>query len=150
MKLSHLALVAGGLYLLSRSVSASPTSAPVSTPYMETMPTNVPAPSVLEQVLSTIQAPADLAVPKTTASGQFTGNTTGAYDIQTSVGTLHVLPYDPRQTLYDANALIKSLYNGIASTGFDKSNPLYWSYNQEWANLRTFAHAWVDEYRWNL
>lgn len=136
MKLEHLALLVGGLYVLGRTASATSPQTGGTTPYMEEMPVSTQGP--LAEVINNLVAPKDLSVPATTATGQFTGNAKGAYDIITAAGTLHVLPYDPRQTIYDANALEQALRLG-AKTPDD-------IYATQYRELRTFTRAWQQTY----
>lgn len=71
------------------------------------------------------------------ASQQFTGNTTGEYDMNFLSGTVHFRPYDPRETKNQLNRLIESAR--ISMVG----NP---SMAAEFRTLANINAAWSTAY----
>ena len=162
MKLTHLLLVGGLAYLVMRNTSTASASSPISPPVQDAtdpIATSDPIQQTTNSIQSAISsiigataggakwsqrtAPALFTVPsgfphiRGSASNQFTGNTTGEYDLTFNSGVVRFLPYDPRETKTELNALIESAR--IAMVG----NPTMYS---EYRTLGNLSAAWSKAY----
>lgn len=73
-----------------------------------------------------------------TAANQYTGNTTGEYDLTFQSGTVRFLPYDPRQTKTELNALIDSARRAMVN------NPVM---QAEYRTLGDINASWSRAYQ---
>ena len=99
-----------------------------------------------------IVVPSDLSVKKTIASGQFTGNFTGKKQLQTAIGTVNILPYDPRETMYEIQNIEKSFNNTFKTTAF-KASPTATqdAYMQSYYQVMALGYGWSKAYmKWNI